>query len=81
MYRQHNNPDRFLKYFEESVERYSATGKQLCILGDYNLDLSKGQLYIRKASQQFPISNLKVHEQLNHFYRRLPQGTIYMQPL
>ena len=41
MYRQHNNPDRFLKYFEESVERYSATGKQLCILGDYNLDLLK----------------------------------------
>ena len=41
MYRQHNNPDRFLQYFEESVEKYSATGKQLCILGDYNLDLLK----------------------------------------
>ena len=41
MYRQHNNLDRFLKYFEESVERYSATGKQLCILGDYNLGLLK----------------------------------------
>ena len=41
MYRQHTNPDRFLQYFEESVEKYSATGKQLCILGDYNLDLLK----------------------------------------
>ena len=41
MYTQHNNPDRFLQYFEESVEKYSATGKQLCILGDYNLDLLK----------------------------------------
>ena len=41
MYRQHNNPDRFLQYFEESVEKYSATEKQLCILGDYNLDLLK----------------------------------------
>ena len=41
MHRQHNNPDRFLQYFEESVEKYSATGKQLCILGDYNLDLLK----------------------------------------
>ena len=39
MYRQHNNPDRFLQYFEESVEKYSATRKQLCILADYNLDL------------------------------------------
>ena len=41
MYRQHNNPDRFLQYFEESVEKYSATRKQLCILADYNLDLLK----------------------------------------
>ena len=38
MYKQHNNPDHFLQYFEESVEKYSATWKQLCILGDYNLD-------------------------------------------
>ena len=41
MCRQHNNPDRFLQYFEEAVEKYSATGKQLCILGDYNLNLLK----------------------------------------
>ena len=41
MYRQHNNPDPFLQYFGESVDKYSATGKQLCILGDYNLDLLK----------------------------------------
>ena len=41
MYRQYNNPDRFLQYFEESVEKCWATGKQLCILGDYNLDLLK----------------------------------------
>ena len=41
MYKQHNNPDHFLQYFEESVEKYSATWKQLCILGDYNLDLLK----------------------------------------
>ena len=41
MYSQHNNPDRFLQYFEESVEKYSATGKQLYILGDYNLDILK----------------------------------------
>ena len=51
MYRQHNNPDRFLQYFEESVEKYSATGKQLCILGDYNLDLLK--IESSKYSQDF----------------------------
>ena len=28
MHRQHNNSDRFLQYFEDSVEKYSATGKQ-----------------------------------------------------
>ena len=33
MYRQHNNP--------ESAGKYSATGKQLCIVADYNLDLLK----------------------------------------
>ena len=39
------------------------------------------QLYIRPKnhqSMQFPIYNLKLPEQLIHFYKRVPQGTIYM---
>ena len=29
IYRQHNSVDRFLDYFEEAVDRYSATGKPI----------------------------------------------------
>jgi hypothetical protein len=41
IYRQHNNPDRFLTYFNEKVEQFSATGKLLCVMGDFNVDLLK----------------------------------------
>ena len=41
IYRQHTNPDRFLTYFNEKVEQFSATGKLLCVMGDFNVDLLK----------------------------------------
>ena len=41
MYRQHNSPDRFLSYFEETIEKLTSTGKQLYIVGDFNIDLLK----------------------------------------
>ena len=41
MYRQHNSPDRFQSYFEELVEKLTSTGKQLYIVGDFNIDLLK----------------------------------------
>ena len=41
LYRQHNTPDHFLQYFDETIEKFSVTGKQICILGDFNLDLLK----------------------------------------
>ena len=41
IYRQHNKPERFLRYFEETIEKFSASGKQICVLGDYNLDALK----------------------------------------
>ena len=37
VYRQHNSPENFLKHIEEAVEKYSAAGKNLCFLGDFNL--------------------------------------------
>ena len=41
LYRQHNTPHHFLRYFDETIEKFSVTGKQSCILGDFNLDLLK----------------------------------------
>ena len=41
MYRQHNSPDRFQSHFEETIEKLTSTGKQLYIVGDFNIDLLK----------------------------------------
>ena len=41
IYRQQNSPDLFLKYFDETVEKFISSGKSLCIMGDFNLDLLK----------------------------------------
>ena len=41
VYRQHNSPENFLKYIEEAVGKYSAGGKNLCLLGDFNLCLQR----------------------------------------
>ena len=42
-YRQHNSVDRFLDYFEEAVDRYSATRKPICLLGDVNINILLAQ--------------------------------------
>ena len=34
-YRQHNSPGRFQQYFDESIEKYMALDKEICILGDF----------------------------------------------
>lgn len=43
IYRQHNSPDVFLSYLEESLEKYSARQKPVFILGDFNIDLLKAE--------------------------------------
>ena len=43
VYRKHNSPERFQKYFEETIEKFAASGKQICVLGDFNIDLLKAQ--------------------------------------
>ena len=43
IYRQHNSVERFLDYFEEAVDRYSATGKPICLLGDVNINILVAQ--------------------------------------
>ena len=39
VYRQHNSPERFQKYFEETVETLSASGKAVYLMGDTNINL------------------------------------------
>ena len=43
VYRQHNLPEQFQKYFEETIENFTTSGKQLCLLGDTNIDLLKSE--------------------------------------
>ena len=41
LYRQHNSPERFLSYFDDTVERLNSSGKLIYIVGDFNIDLLK----------------------------------------
>ena len=37
LYRQHDSPESFDKYLEETIDKFASTGKDLCLLGDFNL--------------------------------------------
>ena len=39
LYRQHNSPEHFLKYFEETVENLITTGKPVYVMTDANINL------------------------------------------
>ena len=54
IYRQHNSPERFQQCFDESIEKYTALDKEICILGDFNIDLLKAQS--SNYSQEFLMS-------------------------
>ena len=41
MYRQHNSPDQFIEYFNDTIEKLASTGKTLYLMGDFNLCLLK----------------------------------------
>ena len=41
----------FLDYFEEAVDRFSATGKPICLLGDVNINILRAQTC--NCAQQF----------------------------
>ena len=43
VYRQHDSPELFQKYFEETIEKFAASDKQICVFGDFNIDLLKVQ--------------------------------------
>ena len=40
-YRQHNSPERFQLYFDESIEKFTSSGKDIVIMGHFNIDLLK----------------------------------------
>ena len=39
IYRQHNSPERFQLYFEEIIEKLSASGRPIYVMGDFNINL------------------------------------------
>ncbi len=39
IYRQHNSPESFLKYFEETIEKFSHSGKTIYMTGDIDINL------------------------------------------
>ena len=43
VYRQHNSPERFLEYFDQTLEKLSASGKSIYIIGDFNVNLLRAE--------------------------------------
>ena len=41
IYRQHNCPEKFLNYFDETLERFSNSGKPIYIMNDANINLPR----------------------------------------
>ena len=41
IYRQHNSPEVFQTYFDETTEKFPMTNKAIYIMGDFNIDLLK----------------------------------------
>ena len=40
-----NSPERFLEYnFEQTLEKFISTGKNFCVMGDFNLCLLKSEV-------------------------------------
>ena len=39
--RQHNSPEIFQSYFDETIEKLASSGKHIVIMGDFNIDLLK----------------------------------------
>lgn len=54
VYRQHNSPELFQSYLEQTLERFESTGKNICLLGDFNICLMKSET--SELSQNFMLS-------------------------
>ena len=40
----HHAPNRFQQYFDETIEKFTSSGKHVVIMGDFNIDLLKCDL-------------------------------------
>ena len=38
---QHNSPDQFMSYFEETMEELTSLDKNVLIIGNFNIDVLK----------------------------------------
>ena len=54
IYRQHNSPECFLEYFKQTLEKFISTGKNVCVMGDFNLCLLKSE--VSEFSHNFLLS-------------------------
>ena len=54
VYRQHNSPEHFQEYFDETNEKLSASGKKIIFMGDTNLNLLR--FHSCKYAQNFILS-------------------------
>ena len=56
---QHNSPESFLSYFNDTVERFNASGKPVYIAGDFNIDVLKSEScnYVRWPTSALRIPN------------------------
>ena len=54
VYRQHNSPEHFQEYFDETIEKLSAFGKKIIFMGDSDLNLLR--FHSCKNSQNFILS-------------------------
>ena len=54
IYRQHNSPEKFQTYFDETVERFSTSGKTIYLMGDFNINLLSSETC--KYAQNFLLS-------------------------
>ena len=48
------SPERFLEYFEQTLEKFISTGKNVCVMGDFNLCLLKSE--VSEFSHNFLLS-------------------------
>jgi len=53
-YRQHNSPEHFQEYFDETIEKLSTSGKKIIFMGDTNLNLLR--FHSCKYAQNFILS-------------------------
>ena len=56
----------FLDYFEEAVDRYSATGKPICLLGGVNINIFRAVLKLL-----IKLNNFLVAYRAMPFFRQL----------